>query len=110
MRMTTKELNRQIPLCRTNSREEYFVLIRADINVTENNDEVQIFILESLLEPSFFDRILHSLNHGVVCISSEVEDETKCQNANALILGGKLLVSLRQGLQFSSFRIVDIEI
>ena len=75
--MTSEELDRRIPVQGTNSREEHCILFRTDIDVTKDDDQVDVLIFEGFLELLFMHRVFDSVNHSVVCIACKIEDESK---------------------------------
>jgi hypothetical protein len=78
--------------------------------MAKHNDQINILVPDRLCKPLFLDRIFYSLHNGVVCIASEVKNETKCQDANTLIFGREFLVTRCEWLKFPSLWIVDVQV
>ena len=78
--------------------------------MTKDDDEIDVLVTNRLLEPVLFDGIFDRVHYGIVCIARKVEDESKCQNANSLVLGCELPESLRKRLHFACLRVVDVQV
>lgn len=111
MGVTAKESNRSVPCYITNGLEDGVRLARVrDRNMSSNDEKVNIFVTNGILEPLLLGGILYSLNDSVVCITLEVEEEAKGHDPNTLVLCGKLSESLGERLQLPSFWVVDVQV
>ena len=62
--------------------------------MTDDEEEVDLSVSDSLLKPFLFDCIFHLLYHRVVRIARKVKKESERKNTDPLVLRDKLLVSL----------------
>ena len=94
MSVAAKELNRGIPLLFSDCLEDTGELLGAEWDMTDDEEKVDLSISYSFLKPVLLDGVLYPLDDGVVRVASEIEEEAKSQDADALILRCEFLESL----------------
>ena len=111
MRVAAEEHDRDVPSDFTDGIINQVILLAVlDRHMASNQEEVDIFRPDCILEPLLLDCLLHVLNDGVVSIAVEVEQESKCDNPNALVFGGEFAKSGCQWLQLASLWILDVQV
>lgn len=59
--------------------------------MSKDDDQVKLLVLESFLKPVLLYSVFHSLHHCVISISGKIENESKRQDPDSLILRLELL-------------------
>lgn len=72
--------------------------------------KIDLSVSDGVLEPFLLDGFFYRLHNRVVGVSCKVEQKSKCDNADALVLGSKLPVPSSKRYSFSGLRIKYIKI
>lgn len=110
MGVAAEKLYWDVPLLSSDRFEDTGIFRRAERDVTNDEEQVNVPVANGFLKPLLLDRLFHLLYYSVIRITREVVEKAKCYDADALVLGCKLLVPLRQWLLLARSRVEDIEI
>jgi hypothetical protein len=111
MRVTAEEDDGDIPSHFSDCVVDQIVLFAVFYrDVASDQEEVDIVCPDGVLEPLLLHCRLHRLHDSVICVTVEVEQESKRDDPNALVLGSKLAKPRCQWFQLASFWILDVQI
>jgi hypothetical protein len=112
MLMSTKELDRSVPVAPSgpNLGEDGLILWGMSGDVSSDEEEIDLFVANSLLKPIFFDGLLHALHDGIIIVAGEVEEEAESYDTNPLLFSSKFLISGGQRDQLLGLRVNYIDI
>ena len=110
MGVAAEELYGDVPLLFADCSEDIGVFWGTEGDVSDDEEEVDVSVVDGFLEPFFFDCVSYFLNDGIVGVACEVVEEAERYNADSLVLGRELFVPLRQRSAFAGLGIKYVDV